>query len=125
MKLKSLLFTLFLACIFLAGCTQKMYYFGNYSNTLYAFTKNQDEESLIRHKQELEHIITESQIQKLPVPPGIYAELGYINLKAGRNNEAIRLFQSEVQVYPESVYFMDNLIKSAKEKENPENTLSQ
>lgn len=109
----------------MAGCApQKMYYFGDYSQTLYSLEKNQTEEALINHKQELEKILTESEARNLPVPPGIYAELGYINLKANSSQKAITLFQTESQLYPESKHLMDRLIQSAKAKESPESDLS-
>lgn len=109
-----------LCCLVSAGCApKKMYYFGNYSNTLYSFEKNQNDESLLKHKQEIETIITESESKALPVPPGIYAELGYINLKSNNSKEAIRLFQAESQLYPESRLLMDRLIQSATSKNDP------
>ena len=108
-----------LCCLIFTGCApKKMYYFGNYSNTLYSFENNQNDESLLKHKQELETVITESESRNLPVPPGIYAELGYINLKSNNSKEAIRLFQAESQLYPESKHLMDRLIQSATSKEN-------
>jgi len=104
-------------CLLSTGCTpKKMYYFGNYSKTLYSFEKNQNDESLLKHKQELETIITQSESRNLPVPPGIYAELGYINLKSNNSREAISLFQAESQLYPESRHLMDRLIQSATSK---------
>lgn len=105
----------FVAFILLTGCaTQKQrYYFGDYSHTLYKSVKNQNDESLLKHKQELEKIVSESEKRNLVVPPGIYAELGYLYLKANNTNEAVRLFQKESEVYPESKYFMDRLINKA------------
>ena len=112
-------FSTALCCLVFAGCApQKMYYFGNYSKTLYSFEKNQNDESLLKHKQELETIITESETRNLPVPPGIYAELGYINLKSNNSKEAIKLFQAESQLYPESKHLMDRLIQSATSKDH-------
>jgi hypothetical protein len=112
--------------IFFIGCAgqQKMYYFGNYSQTLYNYEKNQNEESLTQHIQELEKIISESQTKNLPVPPGIYAELGYISLKTNKPQKAIELFKTESQLYPESKHLMTRLIQNAKEKENSEANLS-
>ncbi|MBW1615192.1 MAG: DUF4810 domain-containing protein [Deltaproteobacteria bacterium] len=122
MKKHTLLFGLLLTFIFFAGCVkQKMYYFGNYSNTLYNYQKNQNEESLISHKQELEKIIAESKTKNLRVPPGIYAELGYIHLKANKVKEAIRLFNTESHLYPESKHLMDRLIQNAETKTNSKN----
>lgn len=109
-----------LCCLVSNGCAPKrMYYFGNYSKTLYSCEKNQNDESLVNHKQELETIITESELKNLPVPPGIYAELGYINLKSNNSKEAIRLFQAESQLYPESKHLMDRLTQSATSKNDP------
>jgi hypothetical protein len=111
--------------IFFAGCVPKQtYYFGNYSKTLYALEKYQNEETLIRHKQELEKIISESQVQNLAVPPGIYAELGYIYLKENKSKEAVTLFETESQLYPESKHLMDRLIQSAKAKESSDTNVS-
>ena len=115
-----ILFYVFFISIFFSGCApnKQMYYFGNYSQTLYASEKFQNEDSFVNHKQELEKVISESEVRNLPVPPGIYAELGYINLKTNNSTEAIRLFQMETQLYPESKHLMDSLIQSAKAKEN-------
>jgi len=109
-----------LCCLVSIGCVPKrMYYFGNYSNTLYSCEKNQDDESLFKHKQELETVITESESRNLPVPPGIYAELGYINMKSNNSKEAIRLFLFEMQLYPESKHLMHRLIQNARSKNHP------
>ncbi len=125
MNRKLIVFVVFLTSILFAGCMPKqMYYYGNYSQTLYAFEKYQNEETLVNHKQELEKVISESEVRNLPVPPGIYAELGYINLKANNSQEAIKLFQTESQLYPESKHLMDRLIQSAKSKESDESNVS-
>jgi hypothetical protein len=118
MKRKTLLLFGFMISFWGVGCApSKMYYFGEYSETLYSLEKNQTEEALIRHKEELGKIITESEGRNLPVPPGIYAELGYIYYKENNSNEAIKLFQTESLLYPESKHLMDRLTQSAKEKE--------
>jgi hypothetical protein len=91
---------------------------GGYSQTLYALEKDKSEEALLKHKQELEAIISESQTRDLPVPPGIYAELGYLRLKENRSQEAIQLFETESKLYPESKPFMERLIQNAKARED-------
>ena len=111
--------------IFFSGCVPKQtYYFGNYSKTLYALEKYQNEETLIKHKQELEKIISESQVKNLAIPPGIYAELGYIYLKENKSKEAVTFFETESQLYPESKHLMDRLIQSAKAKEGSDANVS-
>lgn len=103
--------------ILLNGCAQKqIYYFGNYSKTLYSYEKNKDEASFLKHKQELERIISESETRTMIVPPGIYAELGFINLKINKSKQAVHYFQAEKNIYPESQFLMDRLITKAEKK---------
>lgn len=115
MKLKRTnIVILFVSLMFVGGCAKNgLYYFGDYSHTLYNLEKNQDESSLVDHKAELEKIITRSESNATRIPPGIYAELGYINLKTNDTNKAVEYFKKEAQLYPESKYFMDRLINSA------------
>lgn len=119
------LFPAFLCILFTANCAPKqMYCFGDYSKTLYHLEKNQNEESLLKHKQVLETIISQSGERNLAIPPGIYAELGYINLKTNNSKEAISLFQAESKLYPESKHLMDRLIQSAEARDNSESELT-
>ncbi|BBO79723.1 lipoprotein [Desulfosarcina ovata subsp. sediminis] len=115
----------FSSFIFLIGCAPKrMYYYGDYSKSLYHYEKNHNDESLNKHKQELETIISESESKNLPVPPGIYAELGFLNMRSNNTKEAIRLFQAESSIYPESKLLMDRLINRVQTKENSISTSS-
>lgn len=105
--------------LFASGCAtgNKMYYYGNYSNTLYANAKNPSDESLLEHKQMLEKIVEESKQKSLRVPPGIYAELGYIYFRTNDSKTAIQYFQLEEQVYPESKHMMTRLIQATESRD--------
>jgi len=107
-----------LIIISFSGCVRhkKMYYFGNYSRTLYAHEKNKNDDSFLRHQQELESVIEKSKSQNMPVPPGIYAELGYMQLKKNNIEQAVELFQAESSLYPESKLLMDKLLAQVKPK---------
>lgn len=110
--------------LFLIGCaSQKQYYWGDYSNTLYAYRKNASDENLLKHKATLENIIQESADRNLRVPPGVYAELGYIYLRQNNNDTAIKYFDLEAKTYPESKLFMERLTQSAKTKTGGQNTV--
>ncbi|MCG8549309.1 MAG: DUF4810 domain-containing protein [Desulfobacterales bacterium] len=80
--------------------------------------KNQNEAALVAHQQELEKIITESDKQKAPVPPGINAELGFILVQKNHPQEAIYFFRKEAKLYPESRILMKRLERMAA-KESP------
>jgi len=89
-----------------------MYHWGDYSNSLYNSKKNPSDENLLKHKQVLEEIVKQSNEKSLRVPPGVYAELGYIYFRQNNGKEAERYFELEKQLYPESTVFMQRLIQS-------------
>ena len=101
------------ALIVLSGCaaqvTEAGYYWGNYANTLYVYTKEPSDETLAKHVEELNEIIVESNERELRVPPGIYAELGHIESQAGNETAALAHYESEMALYPESRVFLERL----------------
>jgi hypothetical protein len=104
----------------MAGCktvTEAGYYWGDYSQTLYNYTKAPSDETLLEHMSELERIIEESGERELRVPPGIHAELGYIKSRQGEDALALAHYESEMRLYPESRVFLERLTTAADEKE--------
>ena len=111
---------LFLALIFipltlLVGCstvTEAGYYWGNYSSTLYAYTKAPSDTTELAHIESLNDIVDKSNEKGLKVPPGIFAELGYLSAKRNEENLAIAYYDEEARLYPESKIFLEKLIAS-------------
>ncbi len=112
--------TVALLLSFIGGCATStpMYYWGDYSDTLYQRKKNPGEETLLEHMQVLEKIVEESKARNLPVPPGVYGELGYLYLKQNKPKEAIAHFELEEKTYPESGVLMQRLIQKAEAATN-------
>lgn len=104
--------------LMMSGCasqvTEAGYYWGNYSNTLYVYTKEPSDESLASHVEELNAIIAESKERELKVPPGIYAELGYIHAASGDDVVAAAHYDAEMKLYPESRIFLERLTADQK-----------
>jgi len=103
------------ALVIFAGCAAKekpMYYWGDYSHTLYELKKHPGDESRSKHVECLAEIIKNSKENGVRVPPGVYAEYGYRMLYLGKKGEAINYFRLEEQTYPESAVLMDRLIES-------------
>jgi hypothetical protein len=100
-----------LAFLFASGCAPKpsMYYWGNYSTTLYHSKKTPGDEALLAHKQALENIIEQSKAYHLRVPPGVYAELGYFYFRQNNDKLASQYFQMEEATYPKSKILMTRL----------------
>jgi len=99
--------------LFFTGCATQtqLYYWGDYSNTLYKYKKNPDNETLAGHKASLLNIIGESNQRNTKIPPGVCCEYGYILLREGKTQEALAYFDLEEKNYPESKLFITRLKK--------------
>lgn len=108
-------------CVFsvlIAGCAapRTMYYWDDYSSTLYALESDPSAEHLNEHIVSLQNIVSQSEEKNMRVAPGIYAELGYWLAKAGRGSESVPFYKMEAQVYPESQLLMNIVITQANAK---------
>lgn len=112
-KIKS--FMLVAVAFMIVGCAAKpqtLYNYGDYSESYYANKKNMSEESTLKLQKSIEQAIEKAgESTSGRVPPGMYANLGYMYLKSGNPNGAIENFQKEKSIYPESAHFMDRMIK--------------
>ncbi len=110
-KLKLILFVLS-AVQFLSGCAPKeLFYWGNYENSLYErYMENNSEQASIFLQQTIDNAVKENQ----RVPPGLYADYGFILYQRGDKHGAISFFEKEKTLYPESEALMTKLIKRVK-----------
>jgi hypothetical protein len=106
-----------LAAIVLVGCTAvacapaTRFEWGNYETTLYAYAKHPEARDAYRNA--LVAAIAKGQASNR-VAPGLYAELGYLRLEDGDRDEAIRCFEQEMLLFPESAQFMSGVIARVK-----------
>jgi len=96
-----------------AGCaTQHQHYdWGSYDPSLYDYYKNPAKVGELSTS--LQAIIDAADKAHAVVPPGIYAEYGYLQMQQGKNQRAVDLFKQEESHWPESRVFMDRMIKVA------------
>ena len=107
-----------LTCAYLAllvalttGCaTPNMYDWGSYERDLYRYYKNPENLDVLEAN--LAELLEEAE-QNQAVPPGLHAEYGYLKLEMGDTASAIRHFEREKLLWPESTQFMNTLIASA------------
>src|SRR6266481_8310891 len=97
----------------LAGCVtnHQRYGWGTYDPSLYAYYKDPTKEAELAES--LAAVISTADSHHALVPPGIYAEYGYLQLQQGKNTVAVDLFKQEESHWPESKVFMDRMIKVA------------
>ena len=96
----------------LAGCARppQQYAWGDYSHALYQNYSGDHNTNTLAVK--LAAIIADGEPSG-KVPPGIYAEYGYLMLSAGKSREACSYFEKEKALYSESAFFMDRMIAAA------------
>ena len=110
--MKTFVGVLVLLGILVGGCAptkNTIFYWGGYSSTLYELTKEPGKETLKAHKEQLLLIIAESPKRNKRVPPGVYAEYGYILLKEGNETEGMQYLNQEMGIYPEAAVFVQRI----------------
>lgn len=106
-----------LALIFLASCgttstqQKRLYSWGDYRVTSYDYYKSLTPEASAKLKATLERMINQPGGLRQTVPPGTYAEYGYLLGMEGKHEEAIKMFEREMALYSESAPFMRHMIK--------------
>ncbi len=95
------------------GCvTQHQHYqWGSYDPSLYDYYRNPAKVGELSAS--LQAVIDAADKGHATVPPGIYAEYGYLQMQQGKNQSAVDLFKQEESHWPESKVFMERMIKVA------------
>jgi hypothetical protein len=103
----------------MAGCQsgpKPLYDWGPYQAQVYAQFKGTGNgpEAQIG---ELERHLQATESRQRMVPPGYLAQLGYLYLMVGRNDQAAAYWEREKAAFPESKVFMDFLLNNLKKQE--------
>ncbi|MDR3184959.1 MAG: DUF4810 domain-containing protein [Prevotellaceae bacterium] len=99
--------------LLLAGCVSQktLYNWGKYQEASYSYVKTNTDDDLEKLLKEYQYIIENQKGGRQTVPPGIYADYGYLLVKQGKIKEGIALMKLEIALYPESAMFIEGIIK--------------
>ncbi|MGB0837211.1 MAG: DUF4810 domain-containing protein [Flavobacteriaceae bacterium] len=104
MKNRILILGMALTLLYSCSSTKKLYSFpSDYESAYYKHLKG-NSDSYARVLQEMFRDIRNQENAK--IPPGLYAEYGFILLAQGHKNRAQIYFDKEIQEYPENSYFI-------------------
>lgn len=96
--------------------TQKpLYSWGKYEITSYNYLKNSDEKSTQELIETYQNIIENQKGSRGVVPPGVYADYGFVLLQSNKKEEGKEMLLKEVALYPESKIFIDRILKIIEE----------
>ena len=94
---------------FVSGCASTKYAWKGYDSDLYNHYKDPGQQE--KFMEQIKEIIDNAEPKKT-VPPGIYAEYGYLLYESKQYAEAITYFQKEKGLWPESKVLMDKMISN-------------
>jgi hypothetical protein len=110
--MKKTIFTIAIVLCLVSCSTQKpLYSWYNYNVTSYNFLKNADKKSTQQMIETYQKIIEKQKGARHIVPPGIYADYGFLLLQANKEKEGKAMLMQEIALYPESKIFIDRILK--------------
>ena len=90
-----------------------IYYWGNYESIILNMYKNPGEEAPAVQIDKLNTDIQMAANKGKPVPPGVYAHLGFVYAANGNLDKAMEAFNQEKTIYPEAKIFIEGIEKRA------------
>jgi len=107
------IFYVLTAVSLMGSCTvqKPLYTWDNYEVTSYNYVKNSDEKSTQALIETYQTIIERQKGSRGVVPPGVYADYGFVLLQKDKTEEGRAMLLKEVNLYPESKTFIDRILK--------------
>lgn len=94
------------------SCTStNLYSWYDYQEDYYHAMKNADEKSVAELAKTYQKIIEKQREIRGVVPPGIYADYGWMLLQSGKTAEGTEMLAKEIELYPESEVFVGAILK--------------
>ena len=108
-KIAILSFSIFL----ISSCEiqKPLYSWGKYEAASYSYLKKNDENATQKLIESYEKIINKQNGSRGVVPPGIYADYGFLLIQTNKIDQGKVMLEKEIALYPESKIFIDRILK--------------
>lgn len=105
--------TLVVAVLAFTSCStaKPLYTWHNYEDVTYKYSKRTTDELRAKVLEQYEKLCQVQRGERGVVPPGLYAEYGFLLYKTGKKEEGIAYLKKEVALYPESEVYISRIIK--------------
>ena len=105
--------TILLCTIALTSCntTKSLYSWYNYEDITYKYSKKSTDELQVKVLEQYSKMNEKQQGVRGVVPPGFYAEYGFLLCKTGKSQEGLAFLKQEIELYPESEIYISRIIK--------------
>tara|TARA_B000000475_G_scaffold260016_1_gene243455 strand:+ start:323 stop:685 length:363 start_codon:yes stop_codon:yes gene_type:complete len=87
----------------------------NYYSASYNYLKKSDEKSINKLKESYIDIIANQKGTRKTVPPGIYADYGFLLLSLDEADKGNEMLRKEIELYPESEVFISRILNMLNE----------
>ncbi|MGN1257082.1 MAG: DUF4810 domain-containing protein [Bacteroidaceae bacterium] len=91
--------------------TQSLYSWYDYEDATYKYSKRTTDELQVKVLEQYQKITEKQKGVRGVVPPGMYAEYGYLLFKTGKKEEGLSFLNKEIELYPESKTYISRIIK--------------
>lgn len=108
---KILLATLVAMSIASCTTTKTMYSWHDYEDVTYQYSKKRTEELKEKVLAQYQRLTEKQKGTRGVVPPGLYAEYGYMLCMEGKKEEGLKYLNEEIKLYPESEKYISRIIK--------------
>ena len=98
----------------LSSCTvtdKSLYSWYDYENTTYQYNKKHTDELKVKVLEQYDKVSTKQKGTRGVVPPGLYAEYGFMLCNTGKKEEGLEYLKKEIESYPESEKYISRIIK--------------
>lgn len=97
----------------LTSCSvnKTLYSWHDYEDATYQYSKRPTDESKAKMMEEYLKMTQRQKAIRGVVPPGLYAEYGYVLCMSGKKEEGLNLLKEEIKLYPESETYISRIIK--------------
>lgn len=101
------------SALILMSCesTQTLYSWHGYDKVTYKYSKKPTKDLQVKMLTQYDKLIKKQKGTRGVVPPGLYAEYGFLLYKTGRKKAAVSFLNKEVELYPESEQYISRIIK--------------
>lgn len=110
--MKKILLALF-AVMTITSCTTTttLYSWYDYEDITYQYSKRKTDELQVKVLEQYQKLTEKQKGTRGVVPPGLYAEYGYLLYMTGKQEEGLNFLKEEIKLYPESEKYISRIIK--------------
>lgn len=101
------------AVLALGSCTstKTLYSWYDYEDATYQYNKKRTDELKVKVLEQYKKLTDKQKGVRGVVPPGLYAEYGYMLYMSGKKDEGLTFLKQEITLYPESEKYISRIIK--------------